>query len=125
MTLESPKEQAPLVVPDLKNVVSSWSYATVDALAAVTANGRLLVSVVHRGTGGPVSLEIALHDFPAASKAEMQVLSAEVPWAQNTLDNPQGIRSLASTVGIENTTIRIDIKPFTLVRLVVPASGSE
>ena len=124
IAVESPTEQAPEVVPDLKNVASSCSYATIDAMAAVAADGRLWISLVHRGTGRPVSLEVSIHDFPVASKAEMQVLSAEVPWAQNTIENPQGIRPLTSTVDVENATIRIDLRPFTLVRLAVPPAGS-
>ena len=122
ITLDSPKEQAPLVLPDLRNVTSSYTYATVDALAAVAADGRLWISLVHRGTRDTVSLEVSVHDFPTASQAEMQVLSAEVPWAQNTLENPLGVSPRTSTVGIEGGTIRIDIRPFSLVRLMLQAS---
>jgi alpha-N-arabinofuranosidase len=123
VTLESPKEQAPLVVPDLKNVTSSCSYTTLDALAAISPEGRLLVSLIHRGTSQPIALEVVLHDFPAGAKAQIQTLSAQVPWAQNTLDNPDSIKPVTSMGDVKNATIRLDIKPFTLVHLTLPAAG--
>jgi alpha-N-arabinofuranosidase len=120
VTLESPKEQAPIVLPEMRNVTSSCSYTTIDPLAAISPEGRLLVSLVYRGTRQPVSLEVALRDFAAGAKAEVQTLSAEVPWAQNTLENPEAIKPVLSTAEIKNGSLRLDLKPFSLVHLSIP-----
>jgi alpha-N-arabinofuranosidase len=122
VTLESPREQAALVLPELRNVTSSCSYATIDALAAVSPQGRLLVSLVHRGTDKPISVEITVHDFNAGATAEVQTLSASAPWAQNTLENPGAVKPVQSTAEIQDGVVHLDVRPFSLVHLSIPAA---
>ncbi|MHC4559476.1 MAG: alpha-L-arabinofuranosidase C-terminal domain-containing protein [Planctomycetota bacterium] len=113
-------ETAPLVLPDLKNVTSTWSYKSVDALAAITPDGSLLISIVHKGTDNPIELEIILKDFDSAKKVEIQTLSTELPWAENTLENPQAITPVNTVNSIEKGQLSTTIKPYTVLRLKIP-----
>ena len=115
--LTSPSQEAPLVLPDLKNVTSSCSYQAIDALAAQSDDGDLLISVVHRGTSGPVDLEIIMKDFATTGRVEIQTLSADVPWATNTLERPEAIIPVRTTEKIENGRILITIKPYSVLRI--------
>jgi alpha-N-arabinofuranosidase len=117
--LTCPTQTAPLVLPDLKNVTSTCSYKTIDALAAMSKDGRLLISVVHRGTSGPIDLEINIKDFISSGQAEIQTLTADVPWATNTLEKPEAIIPVTKTAKIENRKMLITIKPYTVLRIVL------
>jgi alpha-N-arabinofuranosidase len=117
--LTSPTQAAPLVLPDLKNVTSTCSYQTIDALAAQSQDGSLLISVVHRGTSGPIDLEIAIKDFASTADVEIQTLSADVPWATNTLERPEAIIPMSTAVKIVNGKLLITIKPYTVLRMTV------
>ena len=115
--LTCPMQTAPLVLPDLKNVTSSCSYKTIDALAARSEDGNLLISIVHRGTSGPIDLEITMKDFAPTGRTEIQTLTADVPWAKNTLEKPEVI-TLDNTAGkFLNGKILITIKPYTVLRI--------
>jgi len=115
--LTGPVEAAPLVLPDLKNAASTCSYQTIDALAAQARDGSLLISVVHRGTSGPVDLEIVMKDFVSTAEVEIQTLSADVPWATNTLEKPETITPVSTTGKIENGKLLITVKPYTVLRI--------
>jgi len=117
--LDCPAQNAPLVLPDLRNVTSTCSYKIIDALAAKSKEGRLLISAVHRGTSEPVDLEITIKDSDMTSLAEIQTLSANVPWAANTLENPEAITPATTTAKIENGKIQITIKPYTVLKITV------
>jgi alpha-L-arabinofuranosidase len=106
-----------LVLPDLRNVTSTCSYKTIDALAAQSQNGNLLISIVHRGTSGPVDLEINLKDFASTGRAEIQTLTADVPWATNALEEPEAIIPVNTTAKIENGKMLITIKPYTVLKI--------
>jgi alpha-N-arabinofuranosidase len=120
--LTCPTQTAPLVLPDLRNVTSTCSYKTIDALAAQSQNGNLLISLVNKGTSGPVELEIVIKDFASTADVEMQKLSADVPWAVNTLDKPETITPKTTTAKIENGRIQITIKPYTVLKITVSES---
>jgi alpha-N-arabinofuranosidase len=115
--LRSPTQTAPLVLPDLKNVTSSCSYQIIDALAAKSQDRNLLISVVHRGTAGPVDLEIIIKDSASTGWVEIQTLTADVPWAENTLENPEAIIPVTTTAKIENGKMLITIKPYTVLKI--------
>jgi len=110
-------QAAPLVLPDLKNVTSTCSYQTIDALACAAQDGKLLISVVHRGTSGPVDLEIVMKDFDSSGRVEIQTLCADVPWATNTLEKPEAITPVITAGKIENGKMLITIKPYTVLRI--------
>jgi alpha-N-arabinofuranosidase len=114
-----PKQTAPLVLPDLKNVTSACSYQTIDALAAQSQDGNLLISVVHRGASGLINLEITIKDFASTGRAELQTLIADVPWAANTLETPEAITPITTAGKIDNGRMLITIKPYSFVRVTV------
>ena len=124
--LRSPTQTAPLVLPDLKNVTSDCSYQTIDALAAKSADGSLLISIVHRGTSGPIDLEITIKDSVSTTPVEIQTLTADVPWASNTLEKPETIVPVNTTSKIENGKMLITIKPYTVLKITAakPPPGS-
>jgi alpha-N-arabinofuranosidase len=115
--LRSQTQTAPLVLPDLKNVTSNCSYKTIDALAAKSQDGNLLISLVHRGTSGPIDLEIVIKDSDITSRAELQTLWADVPWAVNALETPEAITPVSTTAKIENGKMLITIKPYTVLKI--------
>jgi alpha-N-arabinofuranosidase len=115
--LASPTQTAPLVLPDLRNVTSTCSYKTIDALAAKSKDGNMLILLVHRGTSDPVDLEIIIKDSAYTGRAEIQTLSANVPWAVNTLENPQAIIPVNTTAKIENGKMLITTKPYTVLKI--------
>ena len=117
--LNCPIQAAPLVLPDLKNVTSDCSYKTIDALAARSQDGNLLISIVHRGTSGPIDLEITIKDSNMTGRAEIQTLTANVPWAVNTLDKPEAITPITTTAKIENGKMLITVKPYTVLKITV------
>ena len=113
-------QKAPMVLPDLKNVTSEWSYKSVDALSAIASDGSLLISIVHKGTDNPVDLDVILKGFESAKKVEIQTLSADVPWAANTLENPQAITPNNTVQRIENGKLSITIKPYSVLLMKIP-----
>ena len=113
-------KKAPLVLPDLKNVTSSWSYKSVDALAAIASDGSLLISIVHKGTDNPVDLDVTLKGFGSAKKVDIQTLSADVPWAGNTLEDPRAIIPANTVKRIEKGKLSITIKPYTVLLMKIP-----
>jgi alpha-L-arabinofuranosidase len=115
--LSCPTQAAPLVLPDLKNVTSDCSYKTIDALAAQSQDGNLLISIVHRGTSGPIDLEITIKDSDMTGRAEIQTLTADVPWAANTLEKPEAITPIATTAKIENGKMLITVRPYTVLKI--------
>ena len=115
--LTCPAQAAPLVLPDLKNVTSACSYQAIDALAAQSQDGNLLISIVHRGTSGPVDLEIVIKDSALTADMEIQTLCADVPWATNTLERPEAIKPVITAGKIENGKMLIAVKPYTVLRI--------
>ena len=115
--LTGPTQTAPLVLPDLKNATSACSYKTIDAMAALSQDGNLLISVVHRGTSEPVDLEIVMKDYVSTGRVEIQTLTADVPWAENTLENPEAIIPASTAEKIDNGKMLISIKPYSVLRI--------
>ncbi len=118
MELTCPSGKAPLVLPELRNVTKDWSYKMLDALAARTSDGDLLLSIVQKGTE-PIEMDIAMKDFEPAGQAQVQTLAADVPWAQNTLEAPGAIAPATSTVQLSGTGLSLKLQPYsyTLVRI--------
>jgi len=117
--LTCPTQEAPLVLADLRNATKSWTCKTLDVLAVQARDGSLLLSIVHKGTQAAVELEIALKDFQPAENAEIQTLSANVPWAQNTLEAPKAVAPVTSTRKLSGRELSLKLPPFsyTLVRI--------
>lgn len=118
--LETAMERAPLVLPDLRNATREASFGAVDALAALAAEGSLLLSVVHRGTGGPLRLAVELSDFDPAATAEARTLAADVPWAANTLEQADAVAPVDTKLPVRDRRLEVELRPFSFVRLRVP-----
>jgi alpha-N-arabinofuranosidase len=116
----SPKETAPLVLPELKNAAPQAAFEAIDALAAVADDGTLLLSIVHRGSAGPLRVTVTLEDFAAGPKAEVYSLTADVPWAANSLQSPDAVRPKDSTVEVRGGKLALELKPYTWVRVRIP-----
>jgi alpha-L-arabinofuranosidase len=97
-------------------------YAAIDAMAAVADDGTLLLSIIHRGTSGPIRVAIELGSFHAERKADLYLLSADVPWAANTLRSPETVKPRESTAEIRHGKLTLDLKPFTWCRARIPKS---
>jgi alpha-N-arabinofuranosidase len=118
--LETNVERAPQVLPDLKQAAPEASFGAVDALAATAADGSLLVSLVHRGSAGVIHLVVELQAFEAANTAEIRTLTAEVPWAVNTLDRPEAVKPADSTAEVRAGRLELDLRPYSVVRVRIP-----
>jgi len=121
----SPKEDAPLVLPDLKNATAKSSFEAIDALAALAGDGSLLLSIVHRGSARGVRVGVEIEGFAAASKAQLLVLSADVPWAANTLQSPEAVRPKDAQAEIRQGKLSLELQPFTWVRVRIPRAPEQ
>ena len=119
----SPEEAAPLVLPAMVNQSVLRHYAAIDAAAAVADDGTLWLSIIHRGTSGPIRVTVELGTFHAAPKADLYLLSADVPWAANTIRLPETVKPQESTIEIRDDKLILILKPFTWCRVRVPKSG--
>jgi alpha-N-arabinofuranosidase len=115
VNIQTAKIEAPMVLPELKNAVSSASFPLVDALAAITSNGDLLVSVVHCGNK-PLAVTLVLDQF-RGSKAEVRTLCSDVPWAANTLEHPNFVVPTDTTEAVRNGRFELKVKPYSVVRI--------
>ena len=120
--VRSPTERAPRVIGDLKNVVPPPEYPAIDAVAALDAGGNLLISIVHRGTSGPIDLAVELDGFKPAAAAEVRSLSTDVPWAANSLEKPEAIKPADSQIGVQAGKLTLTIKPYTVLRVTIPSA---
>ncbi len=85
--------------------------AVIDAVAAVDEGGDLLVSLIHRGVDGPVGAAVSVAGFDASGEAEVTTLSADAPWSRNTLEVPDAIEPVRSSVPAEGGVLTVDMPP--------------
>jgi len=119
----SPEEPTALVLPPLSHQSAPRRYAVIDALAAVADDGTLLLSIIHRGTSGAIRVAVELGTFHAGPKADLYLLSADVPWAANTLRLPETVKPQESTTEVHNGKLILDLKPFSLCRVRIVKAG--
>jgi alpha-N-arabinofuranosidase len=117
--IECAQERAPLVLPDLQHAVPEASYGAIDALAA-TKDGSLGLSIVHRGTAGPIDLTVILEDSAATDLAEVLTLSADAPWERNTLEEPERIKPAVSSIPCREGRLELHLRPFSFTRIRLP-----
>ncbi|MBU6398881.1 MAG: alpha-N-arabinofuranosidase, partial [Verrucomicrobia bacterium] len=122
LDLETPLEHGPVVLPDLEHAGERGPlvFGAVDALAAVTDDGSLLLSIVHRGTAGAIHVSVAVEDFKGADVAEVWTLTGNVPWAANSLEAPAAVKPVDTTVAVRDGRFALDLRPYTVVRVRVP-----
>ena len=121
--VESPDEVAPFVLPDLKSATTGCSYKTIDAMAAVDPQGTCWVSLVHRGSQGPIDVTVELAGAALSDAAELRTLTADVPWAANSLEDPQRVRPIDSQVEVHDSRVTLRLAPYTWVRMRIPAAA--
>ncbi len=114
--LDCPKEKAPLVLPEVKPHAPIPDFPIVSAVAARSADGAVLVSIVHRGTGEGVKLAIKANGL-ALKGAEMWQLSADKPWRANTLANRTAVTPTEVKAGGGDRGLSIELAPYTVARL--------
>lgn len=107
--------KAPRVLPELSSLPASPAYSAVDAMAALATNGDLLISLVNRDTS-MIHLAVTLDQFRAKTAA-MRTLGASVPWAENTLTDPEAITPHDSTAAVNNGSMAFDLPAFSIVQL--------
>jgi alpha-N-arabinofuranosidase len=112
-------EKAPLVLSDLRNATKRWTGKVLDVLAARAPDGALLLSIVHKGTQRPIDLKIELNGLDPVGTAQIQTLSASVPWAINTPETPTAIAPVASVKNLSGAELSLRLQPYsyTLVRI--------
>jgi alpha-N-arabinofuranosidase len=110
------EEQAPFVLPDIRNSGANKTFGAVDAVAAVSQRGDLLISLVHRGTGGPIRVSFEVDGFALGEKADLSVLSGAPPWSANTLEQPRSIDIRNSQMSMRGDTFSLEVQPFSVVQ---------
>jgi len=111
----------PRALRDLKRAgVGLETVPVLDAVAAVDEAGTLLVSVAHRGTAGPVRLELCLAGAEPAAGAHIKTLSADVPWAKNTLERPEAVTPVEVEVATDGDHLRIEVPPYSVTLIRIP-----
>jgi alpha-N-arabinofuranosidase len=114
--LHSPSERAPMILPDVRNAGGNPAFDALDALAAVGANGDLLLSLVNRGAGYPIRLTVQLNGFSSAGKAQLRTLAGPTPWAANTLEAPAAIQPAPGEAEVHDGSLTLLLPPYSLVQ---------
>ena len=117
--IESAREKAPMVLPDLQKAVAGASFNVVDAIAAVSADA-LWLSMVHRGSAGPIDLEVNIDGVKTGVTAAVRIQSAEKPWLGNSFQTRTAISPVDSTAEVRNGILQLKLKPYSVVRVRVP-----
>jgi alpha-N-arabinofuranosidase len=117
------EQTAPRVLPELRNASTGLIYKTIDALAAMDGDKTLWISIVHRGTDGPIRLKISTTGFASKGSAGVQTLRGDVPWATNTLEQPTAIAPVQTTSEIQDGIMELEIWPYSY--LLVRIDGSR
>jgi alpha-N-arabinofuranosidase len=122
--MASPKQRTSTVLPDLRNIGSA-AFNVLDAVAALSTNGDLLISLVHRGTQGPIRVALTMAGYSAGSKAFVRTLSGSLPWSANTLEEPETVRPVAAEQEIRNGSMALVVKPFSVVQIALPKTPGQ
>ena len=119
-----PSNSAPLVLPELRNVTQAETFPIVDALAAATPSGDLLLSIVHRDAKSSTRLQCSIQGLQTPRKARVRILTGEAPWQANSLSQPEAVRWADSEVDVREGRFILDLPPFALVMARVPGAAS-
>ena len=114
--------EAPMVLPDLKNVASGKTYKIIDSVAAITPDGGMLISIVHKGTDEIIELEISIQDFEVGKEAHIQTLVADKPWLGNSLEHPERIQPEETTSLVKNGKLNLSVKPYSVLSVRISPS---
>ncbi len=107
------------------NATKDHTYKLLDTPGAQTSDGSLLLSIVNKGTEKPVDLSISLKDFRPAGTMEVQTLSANVPWATNTLEAPAAIAPVITTKELRGAELSLRLPPYSFTLVRIPAAQAK
>ena len=96
-----------------------------DALAAQSADGSLLISVVNKKSKTAVDLDVTIKDSLLTGQVQIEALSADQPWAKNTLENPKAITPIKTKLRIQNGKLTITLKPYTILQIRIPSQLND
>ncbi len=134
--IESAAEQAPRVLPDLRNVVREASFGSIDVIAAM-APDALWLSMVNRGRSDrPTELTVELNGFDAAGWAEIRALAGEHafdadrageahPWDANSSSNPHRVQPRDFTVALRAGRLQWSMPSCSVARLRIPRREAQ
>jgi alpha-L-arabinofuranosidase len=94
---------------------SQRSEYPIDSVAALDRKGDLLISVVHRGISRPVQLSITFEGFEPEPQAHVRTLVADIPWAANSLDNPEVVKPVVATVKLKGRGLSLTLRPYSFI----------
>jgi alpha-N-arabinofuranosidase len=115
--LETAALAAPRVLPDLRRATDATSFGAIDASAARHEDGRLLLSLVHRGAAAPIEVNVELVGSRAGGPVEVMTLSADKPWLGNTLEEPEAVTPRVQQAEFSDGLLTLRLQPFTFARL--------
>jgi len=113
--------RAPGVLPDLRAAAPGVRYGLVDALAAEDGQGGMWISLIHRGTDGPIRTRVRWTGLEAADRAELWLLQADKPWQGNTLGRPDQVAPRVVRIATEPGALTLELPPFSVARLRIRA----
>jgi len=95
-----------------------------DALAAVTPDGKtLILSLVHRSAAaGPIEVAIDLGGF-AAGRAEVLTLAGQGLHDANTFDEPDRVHPRPSSAEVEDGRLALSLPPFSVTQVRLRPQG--
>jgi alpha-N-arabinofuranosidase len=96
----------PIVLADVHNAKESEDYSRLDAFAAKGEDGIIYISLVNTGAEGNLSIEGEIKGVLGRLHASGTILTADVPWARNTLETPNHITPTPFSVEINDHRIR-------------------
>ncbi|HOK78530.1 MAG TPA: alpha-L-arabinofuranosidase C-terminal domain-containing protein [Verrucomicrobiota bacterium] len=117
-------QKAPRVLPDLRGAASECYFSVVDALAAETDDGSVLVSMVNRGVAEPVRLQVRFKGFAPGQHAKLERLEGTTPSSGNTLDDPKSIAPADSVQTLKDERLELELRPFAVYLLHVPSANA-
>ncbi len=109
----------PVVLGDVKSARENEEYGKVDALAALSPSGDLLLSIVNRSKGESMQVLAYLSAIRTEGVATMWILRSEHPWDRNTLEQPAKIVPSEKKGMVREGKLSVELPPFsyTFIRI--------
>ncbi len=110
VALAGPTRPVPGVIPTVRTVgIAGKDLSMIAAVAAIAPDGALLISLVNRAAEGRVAVDVEICDFEPGGEAKLLLLSADEPWAANTLQEPQRVAPAEQTAAVRDGRLTVDL----------------